>query len=232
MPYARSAARKAFHVRATELRRSFRYAKVRPQALRTDIRMLVFHASVFHLSAAFEDYVLQSLTSWMYELQLQHKPNASLPTRLRHLLFLKANEGTLRNLIVTGSEREALDKLSTAHSGLGWLDQAIELPTYPFYTSVIREKKFPSPDNLDFLFSRFGLSNVLGEMSARTSSDIPLKMKSFMDVRNAIAHEFPPNITEEDLENYFESISLWVSTIDRILFSYVVRCSGSSCWQT
>lgn len=231
MPYKTSAARAAFVERTRELRRSFRYAKVRPIALPADIRQLVFQASVFHLSAAFEDYLLQSLTAWMFEVQRRNSANTKLPSRLRKLLFLKANEGTLRNLIITGSEREALDRMESPNSGLPWLDDTASVPGYRFYDAIIRDKKFPSADNIDALFRRFGIDNILGQMSARTQSDIALKLKSFIDVRNAIAHEAPPNLTEDDLERHFTSLGEWVSLIDRILLSQVVRSSGSECWQ-
>lgn len=231
MPYAKSSARQTFQQRAADLRRSFRYAKVRPLAMKKEIRTLVFHASVFHLSAYFEDYLLQCLSGWMYELQRRDRASSDLPSRFRYFLFLRANEGTLKNLVITGSEREALDRMDSAQNGLNWLDEAAAIPKFGFYDRLIKEKKFPTSDNVEMLFGRFGVKDVVGEMAKRTKSDVQLKMKSFIDVRNTIAHEFPPDITEDDLEDYFRSISLWVATIDRIMFAHVVRCSGVECWQ-
>jgi len=231
MSYRTSAARSAFRERSGKLRRSFRYAKVRPLALPGDIRQLVFHASVFHLSAALEDYLLQSLTAWMFEVQRRTGANTLLPTRLRKFLFLKANEGTLRNLVVTGSEKEALDRMDGPHSGLVWLRDSDLVPNYRFYDPAIRDKKFPSVDNMDALFRRFGIDNIIDKMSRKSRSDVALTLKSFIDVRNSIAHEAPPELTEDDLERHFGSVDRWVSLIDRILHSQVIRASGRDYWQ-
>lgn len=213
------------------VRRSFRYAKVRPAAMPRDIRELIFHASVFHLSASFEDYLLQCLTSWMFSLQRQNKTNKEVPSRLRKLLFLKANEGTLKHFVVSNSEKAVVDRLESNVSGVKWLDDDELVPPYRFYEPAIRDKKFPSPDNIEALLARFGVADLLSQLSRLTRTDVPLKMQSFIDVRNAIAHESPPNLTEEDLEDHFRSVSLWVELIDRVLFSHVVRCSGLTCWQ-
>lgn len=231
MPYSRSTARNTFQSRANELRSSFRYAKVRPFAMPGDIRTLIFHASVFHLSAFFEDYLLQSLSGWMFELQSRSATSDRLPSRLRNLLFIRNNEGTLRKFVISGSEKELLDRMDGPRNGLSWLDDGSAIPLHAFYESLIKEKKFPTPENIDVLFGRFGLKNVIAEVSKRTKSDVSLKLRSFLDVRNAIAHEFPPGITEEDLEDFFASLSKWVGVIDRLLFSHVVRCSGAECWQ-
>jgi len=232
MPYSRSAARDEFSGRVAGLRKTFRYAKVRPKSLPADIRILTFHAAVFHLSAAFEDYLFQVLSSWMYQLQKRKKPVGHLPSRLRNLLYLKANEGTLRNFIVTGAEKEALEKMEGSRSGLDWFDIETSIPQYRFYATIINEKKFPTPDNIEALIARFGYLGVIAEMSRRMKSDVALKMRSFIDVRNSIAHESPTEFTEGDLEDYFSSISDWVATLDRILCGHVLTVSGRDCWQT
>jgi hypothetical protein len=167
----------------------------------------------------------------MFEIQRRNGSNALLPSRLRKLLFLKTNEGTLRNLIISGSEREAVDRMEAVNSGLSWLDSAAAVPPYRFYEGIIRDKKFPSVDNLDALFRRFGLDNIVAQMSARIRSDVQLRLKSFIDIRNAIAHESPPALTEDDIERNFKSVMQWVFVIDKILLSHVVKSSGSKYWQ-
>jgi hypothetical protein len=132
---------------------------------------------------------------------------------------------------VNGSEREALDKMEGSRSGLEWFDGNSVVPKYRFYSAAINDRKFPTPENLETLIGRFGYPNVLDTLSRRLATDVPLKMRSFIDVRNSLAHENPPDITEDDLEDYFRSVSSWVQTLDRILFGHVCRISGRDCWQ-
>jgi hypothetical protein len=110
------------------------------------------------------------------------------------------------------------------------MQSAATLGGIPLEEFLVKDKKFPSVKNIKVLFRRLGLVDLSQKLSRRTRSNFDLSLQSFMDVRNALAHESPPSITDVDVNLYFTRIACWVDAIDREFYSHVVSTSGSAYW--
>ncbi len=230
MPYSTTAARNKALLRVKNLRVPFVYAKVRTRKLPTYVRDAVFQNCVFQLSAVFEDYIFDLLSGWFLKLQSNGANAGALPALTRSLAIIKSQEENFRRYI--GDRDEAtLAANIFGNPGVYLLMQDTEaIPSVDLDNLILKDKKFPSVRNLNVIFKRVGLPKISQEISRRTRLTFELNWQSFMDIRNALAHESPPSITDEDVDRYFSQIKKWVNAVDRTVYSHVVAVSGSGYW--
>ena len=77
-----------------------------------------------------------------------------------------------------------------------------------------------------------GISNVFNNADKRAKRSYEPIIQSFLDIRQAIAHQNPPDLTYNDVKHQLSNIKSFVSTLDRILFSHVSSIHGVECWRT
>lgn len=231
MPYARSQAKNSAEQRIRALRRAFIYAKVRTRKLPTNVRDAIFQNCVFQLSAILEDFLLELTSSWFSNVARQSGTNSLIPETTRILALTKEQEEHYRRYSAFGDETELTAKTINKISLFQLADRQKPFLSQDMMVKLIREKKFPSPQNLETLFRRMGLPRITALLSRRTRSDFGLSLQAFMDVRNALAHENPPGITDVDVERYFSQLSQWIGALDREFYRHVVRCSGAGYWR-
>lgn len=229
MPYSRTAAREAADQRMRDIRKPFVFAKARPRAIPTEVRDAIFQNCVFQLSAVFEDYIYQVLTSWLTRIRVSNLPAGSLSKELRLSQILVEFDKIYRDYWSDLDEGRARNQLAAKISLMLALDDSYVTPTV-MPDAIFKNSKFPTERNLKRLFKRFGVDNVSNEISRRTRSDFGLNLRSFMDIRNALAHEFPPDITDLDVKKYLNWVDMWISAFDRTVYSLVCRTTGSQHW--
>jgi len=230
MPYSRSSARTSAARRLAELRRPFAYAKVRTRLLPTPIRDSIFQNSVFQMSAVLEDYFGELTTSWFSNLLAAGALASTVPSTTRAFVIGRTYEDAFRRYFGLGDEQDLASRILAEPNIINVLDDGAPLPSLEYRSKIIKDKKFPSAYNVETLFKRLGLKKVLQLTSARTHTNVELGLRAFMDVRNSLAHENPPSITDLDVERYFRQIDLWIGAFDREFYRHVVRVSGSAHW--
>jgi hypothetical protein len=228
--YERSSSRNRAIERLSSLRQGFIYAKVRKKSLPNYARESIFYNCVFQLSATFEDFVADLLANWFAKVSALPAASSALPTSTRATVIARSLSDAFRLYGADGDETKLAMRIEASEATLRILQDAVEVSHVDFVDLLIKDKRFPSVRNFDKLFRRMGVSKIFAEVTKRVKSDFPLALQSFMDVRNAIAHEFPPNITDEDVERYFLNLSKWIAAVDRAMYSHVAAISGSVHW--
>lgn len=206
------------------------YAKRRTRNLPTHVRDAVYQNCVFQLSAVLEDYLADLLGQWFTNLRARGALNEALPEITRSLAVLRSQEESFRRYIGDKDERGLAERIIASASIFSLLSSASPLGEDSFERLLIKDKKFPSVNNFSTLFKRVGLPKITQDISRRTRTNFELSLQSFMDVRNALAHESPPSITDEDVGRYITSLETWIDAIDREFYSHVVRVSGRGFW--
>lgn len=230
MPYSRTQARIDALARIKTLQVPFSYAKARTRSLPTHVRDAVFQNCVFQLSAALEDYLLEAISGWFSNLQSRGATNSFLPEGTRAVALLRHQEEAFRLYIGSKDERRFAEMILRDKTFLTLAMDTATLPSGDLVKILVKDKKFPSVRNFEALFKRIGVDRIFGKISARTASDFELNLRSFIDVRNALAHESPPSVTDVDLLRYFAQIKAWIDAIDRELYSHVAKVSGTAFW--
>jgi hypothetical protein len=90
--------------------------------------------------------------------------------------------------------------------------------------------KNPSPKNLKILFNRLGLKNIFNVINKLGKKDYELVLRSFLDIRETIAHQQSISLTIEDTKRNFSNIKDLIDKIDRASFSHVCKESGINYW--
>lgn len=230
MPYSRSGARSGAQARIAVVAKPFFYAKVRSRKLPTDVRDAIFQNCVFQLSATFEDYLSDLLSGWLSRLQTSGATSDILPIELRAVIVARSQAEEYKRYIGMGNEVELAKQLLSQTDRYLILNDGALIPNLEFRSLIIKDKKFPSPNNLPVLFRRFGIQDIMQRVSRRTKGDFRLALQAFIDVRNALAHESPPSITDLDVARYIAQTDQWIASIDREFYSYVVRHGGADRW--
>ena len=230
MPYSRTRARLDAADRIAGLRVPFVYAKTRWRQLAPTVRNSIFQNCVFQLSAVLEDYIYQAIGRWLENLKTAAAPSLHMPEIARTVTIARHLEEEFRRYQSHGDEMKIAQFLSESKETILLINSVDALPDLDYAKLLLKDRKFPSDRNMSVMFRRIGISNIGGIISKKTKSDFGLHLRSFMDVRNALAHENPPTITEVDVQRYFEQINSWISAIDRALYSHVIAKSGSIYW--
>ncbi len=230
MPYSRTQAKTDALIRIKELRVPFVYVKLRTRKIPTVVRDSVLRYCVFQLCALFEDYLSQIIIDWLSRLKMQGASNKHIPLDIRITALLKAQEEAFRNFIVTKNEVKLAEAVLKERIIFSIMDDSATTIQVDLGSIILKGKKFPSPKNLSTLFRRVGIQKIHSNISKRTRSNFELNLQSFMDVRNALAHESPPSITDIDVDRYFKQVVMWIDAVDREMYSHVVKISGASYW--
>lgn len=229
MAYAWSAARTKAYSRIAALRIPFKYARA-TNKLPTKVRDSIFQNSVFQLSAVLEDYLYELTSGWFAKLQAANASNSLIPALTRAVAILRSQEEAFRRYFGDKDEAGLAGKIAAASTVLSLLQDTDTVPAIDFDDLLLKGKKFPSVRNLNTLFRRIGLPKVSQGISRRTKTDFELNLQAFMDIRNALAHESPPSITDVDVAHYLRQMKRWLNAIDREFYSHVEKVSGPAYW--
>lgn len=230
MPYKRSRARQSATLRIDTLRSSFVYAKIRTRQLPTPVRDCIFQNCVFQLSAILEDYLSEATNSWFSALAIGGADNSAIPLSTRALYAARSQEDAYKRYFGLGDESDLARRIAEQISLFQLFDNGRRMAIQDYHGKLVKDRKFPSVYNIDTIFRRLGLPKIFRALSRRTRTDVELALRAFMDVRNALAHESPPSITDADVERYFRQVRSWIDAIDREFYSHVLRSSGAAFW--
>lgn len=230
MPYTRSTARATAKARVKLLRSSFVYARIRTRILPTYIRDAIFQNCVFQLSAILEDYLNELASRWFANLTAAGAMNSAVPVLTRAFFAAKSQEELFKRFLASGDENDLAVRTVEKSQIFSLFNDGGPIPALDFSSKIVKDRKFPSVYNIESMFRRLGIPKILQLLSKRTRTNVEFSLRAFMDVRNALAHESPPSITDLDVDRYFQQVEVWVEAIDREFYGHVVRCSGARYW--
>jgi len=185
---------------------------------------------VFILSATLEDYIGELTSQWFANLAMNGAANSAMPIITRALFAAKSQEDAFRRFFGLSEENDLAVRTIQHQRVFGLFNEGGTIPTLDFQAKLVKDKKFPSINNIDALFRRLGFPKMLQALSRRTRTNMEFALRAFMDVRNALAHEIPPSITDVDIDRYFSQVAGWVEAIDREFYGHVVKVSGARHW--
>lgn len=190
------------------------------------ISQSVYRAAIFQTSAALEDYLRNVFEDWLFSIKTHNKLVTDLPDSLRSYVSILKVEPMFRNYFIGNEEWKLITNGKVQLIGSETKIEHLNAST------LIHDRKYPSQKNIQGLFRRFGIDDIFVEANKKGQKDFKLVLKSFSDMRTEIAHKISTNLslTFTDVEEKLDSITEFVSVLDRILYSHVARSCGHECW--
>lgn len=229
MRYRVSPHRKDFDIRVKGLLKSSYLASNR-RGIPSELRDLVFQAAILHTSAAIEEYVKFLFEGWAYIVRLRTGTGANVPARTLAVLAKFHLQKHFENYSATNDEKALLKRLEL--EGPLWAAMAgnTVMPLSFNGSVVYAERKFPSTKNISVLFSRIGIDDIFGKISAHIRADAEFRLEGFNSIRNALAHSQPPQITYLDVKRNLLEMMEIIGAVDRIVHRPLSRLLGQSIW--
>jgi len=232
MAYVRSRARVDFEQNVNSLIQQAKKGSQKKYKIPYDLQQCIFRNSVFQCSSALEEYVYMIFSDWIDCLNASNESIQKIPKEVISLTLLKLQKNIFHNYFLNGNEEKFIKNyLSLSHLNK-YFDQSTKISDINIHKSCITEKKYPSAENLNTIFKRFGINNFFDQVNGSGSKNFKLILSSFSDIRTAISHEFPvPDYTYKDIYKSLNDIINFVCHIDRVLYKHVCRVSGVRHWK-
>lgn len=226
-----SECRRRFEEGQRELLRSARSISKRRLAINATIQNQVFQSSIFLLCALLEQYILEIFEQIVIKAAAENIKLKQFPTRVRTWALLNCQMNAYRRYLHTNDERSLTNDLEITKSFYRIVDDYESFKVDHFtHDILIGNNKYPSLKNLRIVFFRFGIDNIVHEINKRGKKDYELLIDSFLDVRQEIAHQVAPPITQSDVKRHLANIKDAVAKIDRVLYGHVCQHFGANCW--
>ena len=230
MSYSNSLSLKDFRTEIKSILSTSRNSTYKYINLSTPAKEMIFQAAIFKTSALIEEYLKNIIYDWIYNIKKNSLTADTLPENLRFYFLSYKHLGAYQSFIQNKDERKLINKFKeNSVNNLFYDDQILSNEINA--RDIIQANKYPSVKNIKKLFQRLGVKNVFDLVSAKTKKQFPQSLQSFLDVREAIAHQNPPQLTYNDVKNNIETVDKFVSALDRIFFSIIIKNQGEKCWR-
>jgi len=197
-----------------------------------ELQQLSYRIGVIQTSAILEEYLKTVFEDWISLMKLDNTKMDKLPNNIWLWCLIKAQSEHMKELFLSKSEAKLLKNLSKNPIIMNTIkgDNDINGIVYP--NDMIKDKKFPSSENIKALFHRFGIDDIFKQIEIRFHKNIQHSIESFLFKRNEIAHVYPSqDLTKIDLEEHIKQILLFINYIDRIIFTHVITHTSEICWK-
>jgi len=231
MPYKKSDARIEFEttsVQLISLARQISYKKVK---LSYAHKNLIFQSSIVLLCSNLEQYLKVFTENLFYSYRTKAATLAEIPLNPRTFTLFHKQRTIYESFIFNRDEGKILDKLDVSNKHHYSIVDSTQTYVNQIDSRVIfNDKKYPSPKNLKILYNRLGIKNIFKETDRIGHKNYELLLRSFLDIRETIAHQESTDLTFEDVKRNFTQISDLLDKLDRISYSYVCKVSGQKFW--
>jgi len=191
---------------------------------------MVYQSAIFQASSTIEEYLKQIFDHWVFELKTHNKIGKNMPSRSRYSFFGREISKEFKSYAHSGDEKKLAKALQTQSNIIDFALGNSEVSRYLTGEFIYKEKKYPSPKNIKALYSRIGCDEVFQLLSREMKSDSKLKLQAFNDIRTAIAHGAPPNITFTDVKRNLDDVALIIKCLDRINHKVLSKDFGGGVW--
>ncbi|MCX5825336.1 MAG: HEPN domain-containing protein [Deltaproteobacteria bacterium] len=230
MPYATSLARKEFLLRTNSILKICRNETARRVGLPSPAIELLFQAAIFKTSAFIEVYLNDIISDWLHDISIKGFTAVSLPEDLKWFSIVSAHIKEYEKFFVNKDEERLINSIKNKRQNQ-LLDNASSVSDLIHPNAVLGGRKYPSTKNIKLLFVRIGISDIFHLIDRRGHCAFQPIIQSFLDIRQAIAHQSPPALTLNDVTSQTHNVQRFIAAIDRELFSHVIRCHGNVCWR-
>lgn len=231
MPYSKSSARVDFEETTKRLLLQSRNASYNNSGISYAHKIMIFQSAIFLLSAAFEGYLKSLVENLIYQYSNEAATLKDIPENFRSLLLLDSQLPTFKSYVHTGNEGKTLEKLRTSNGYYQIINDDDLFVNQLRASQVIGTKKYPSIKNLTTLFNRFGIKKIITELNRKGQKNFELDIKSFLDIREILAHDTAPSVTFVDVKRHYGHIGEVIKMIDRVMYSHIVKISGEQFWK-
>jgi len=197
-----------------------------PYALKT----LAFQGVILLTCSALENYFKSLIDDWIFSLKSKGATVKNIPIKTRKVIYLRSQASIFKSFSFNGNEHEASSKLKFDTLAFIVLSDSASLPAYIKGNHIYGNKKYPSVDNVKKMFSTLEIENIFKVINVRYKRNYELDLESFLGVREALAHEFPPSVTYKDAKRHLVNIQKVVKKIDYIAYSFLSKSSGYDYW--
>jgi hypothetical protein len=218
MPYSKSKARKEFDLLTSCL---FNRAKdaYKSKTISYDTKQMVFQSFFFSTSANIENYLVDVFSDWVKKIKSIENKNLNLPENLRTRILIEKQKQNVLNYWVNGDDNKLFNKLNIKSDIYNVIHD--HLPTNINQSNILMANKYPSVKNIKTVFLRVGIKDIFGEIRRKRKRDVELDLRSFLDIRENIAHSSPDTITIQTLKTNYCNILGFINAVDRVLFTII-----------
>lgn len=196
----------------------------------TEVRDMTFQSAVFQASATLEEYFKQIFDHWLYELKTNNHRGASLPDRVRYTFLARELKEAFTKHTAPADEIKLAEKIERNSQLLNFALGISELQNYINGSIAYKDRKYPSTKNIKILYSRIGCDNIFDIISSKINGDAEMQLQGFNDIRTALAHSNPPQITLTDVKRNIDVISVLIREFDRVNSKIFSDNFGSGVW--
>ncbi|MFZ6012119.1 MAG: HEPN domain-containing protein [Bacteroidota bacterium] len=231
MPYRKSKARKEFEDTANQLLLLARQISYKKVTLSYDHKNLIFQSSIVLLCSSIEEFLRVFIEDLIFNYKTKSAPLSDVPTGPRtYSLFIKQRT-IYEGFVQSRDEAKVLEKLNIEDPMYSILDPTTVLTYHIDPQLILKERKYPSPKNLKVLFNRLGIKQLFAALNARGKKDYELLLRSFLDIRETIAHQESASLTFTDVDRHFKNVTDFIDKVDRTLYSHICSESGEEYWK-
>lgn len=232
MPYTKSRARQEFESKSKKLVSLARQISYKNVALSYEHKNLIFQSTMVLLCSSLEEYLRVFVEDMFFSYKSQGATLSNIHVNPRTYALFHRQRAIYESYIHNRDEGKTLDKLNVTNDHLySVVDETQTLLNQIDPKTVVNDKKYPSPKNLKILFNRIGIKNIFNETERIGRKDYELILRSFLDVRETIAHQESTDLTFEDVKRNFKNISDLLDKLDRASFKHVCHVSGQKYWK-
>lgn len=231
MPYSKSSARIDFDNTIKQLLSKSRKASFNNAGISYAHKIMIFQSSIFLLSASFEGYLKSLIEDMIFQFSHENAILSDLPENFRSMILLDSQLSTFKAFIHSGDEVKTLTKLKTSNNCYKIIHDNHPFTNQIRAGQIIGTKKYPSIKNLNILFNRIGIRKIINEINRKGQKNYELDLKSFLDIRETLAHDIAPSVTFVDVQRHYKNISEIIRMLDRVTYSHIVKISGEKFWK-
>lgn len=228
MPYSKSKALQQFELAVENL--LARCDECKSAKISYDLKTLAFQGVILLTCSSLENYLKSLMDDWVFQLKSQQATMAHVPDKTRKILYVRNQSGLFKGFTFNGNENETSSKVKFNQFAFLLSNDSALVPSYMKGVHIYANKKYPSIDNIKKLFSTLAIEDIFRVMHVKFKKNYSLYLESFLDVRESLAHEFPPDVSYADAKRQVTNIRTLTRKIDSIAFAHLSKTSSKCYW--
>lgn len=230
MPYSKSLARQDFESEFFRIKKLAKKSSFASSPISYDHKQLIFQSCIFNLSARIEDYTKSLIEGILFNYRSRGAKLSDLHENIRIKGIIDNQTIHYRNYYNQSDEKKLIQNLSIKKGTFNLLDDDIVFVNQVKSINIISTNKYPSVKNLKKIYNRIGIEDIVAKINAESKRDLKTAFESFLNLRESIAHQSPPNITFQDVERHYDNVKQYINFIDRIVYKHICKFSTSKYW--
>lgn len=232
MPYSKSRARQEFENKSVELISLARQISYKNVALSYEHKNLIFQSTIVLLCSSLEEYLRVFVEDLFFNYKSLSAAISEIPVNPRTFSLFHKQRTIYEGFINNRDEFKTLDRLNITNQHLySVMDSTQTFVNHIDSKIIVNDKKYPSPKNLKILFNRIGIKSIFNETDRIGKKNYELLLRSFLDVRETIAHQESTDLTFADVKRNFKNITDLLDKLDRASYRHICNISGHKYWK-